>query len=153
MNATPETLEEVLEPAWLTAALRPTFPGIEVTSVSPGPVVSRVSTNARFHIECAGGVPDGLAPDLCVKGYFGEFGPLARTAGEPEANFYRTLASSTGVRTLHAVYAEVDPETKNNVVITEDVVVQGATFLDALSDYSPEQTAASLGELAKLHAA
>jgi Phosphotransferase enzyme family len=43
--------------------------------------------------------------------------------------------------------------TRHGVVITEDVVAHGATFLDARSDYSPEQAAQSLGELAKLHAA
>ena len=48
-------------------------------------IVSRVSTNARFRIECAGGVPDGLSPYLCAKSYFGEWGVGARNAGEPEA--------------------------------------------------------------------
>ena len=46
----PDTLDEVLDPAWLSAALGLSFPGIEVTDVHPGPVVSRVSTNARFRI-------------------------------------------------------------------------------------------------------
>lgn len=149
----PDTLEELLSPAWLTSALEPRFPGIEVTDVTPGPVISRVSTNARFRIDCDGGVPDGLAPDLCGKGYFTEVGRMFRHAGEPEACFYRDLAASTGMRTLQSVYADVDASTRHGVVITEDVVVQGATFLDARSNYTPDQTAQSLEELAKLHAA
>jgi aminoglycoside phosphotransferase (APT) family kinase protein len=72
--------------------------------------------------------------------------------GEPEARFYATLAGATGVRTLRAAYADVHPETRHGVVITEDVVAAGGEFLDALSPYSPEQTAQSLGELARLHA-
>jgi hypothetical protein len=57
------------------------------------------------------------------------------------------------VRTLRSVYADVDPATHHGVIITEDVVVEGAEFLDALSDYTPDQAAQSLEELAKLHAA
>jgi len=153
MPAVPDTLEVLLSPRWLTAALSPRFPGIDVTTVTPGPVISRVSTNARFHIECAGGVPDGLSPDLCAKGYFGDSGRLSRQAGEPEARFYRDLAAATGVRTLQCVYADVDATTHHGVVITHDVVVEGGSFLDARSDYTPDQVAESLAELAKLHAA
>ena len=68
----PDTLEEVLDPAWLSRLWAERFPGIDVASVQPGPIVSRVSTNARFHIECRGNVPPGLPTDLCVKGYFAD---------------------------------------------------------------------------------
>ena len=60
----PDTIEQALDPGWLTEALGRRFPGIEVTRVTPGPVVERLSTNARFAIECGGGVPDGLVPTL-----------------------------------------------------------------------------------------
>ena len=149
----PDTLELLLSPDWLSSALSPRFPGIEVTGVTPGPVISRVATNARFRIECATGVPEGLSADLCGKGYFGDYGRAFRHVGESEACFYREAAASTGMRTLRSVYADVDPVTHHGVVITEDVVAQGATFLDALSDFSPDQAAQSLEELAKLHAA
>jgi Phosphotransferase enzyme family len=148
----PDTIEEALDPGWLTAALGLRFPGIEVTGVIPGPVVERLSTNARFTIECANGLPEGLAPDLCVKGYFGEKGRAIVHVGEPEARFYATLADATGVHTLRAAYADVNPENRHGVVITEDVVAAGGEFLDALSPYSPDQTARSLAELARLHA-
>jgi Phosphotransferase enzyme family len=147
----PDTLEELLSPAWLTAALAERFPGIEVTAVTPGPIVSRVSTNARFQIECSAGVPAGLSPQLCVKGYFSETQRPYRHVGESEACFYRYLAEPSGVRTLRSVYSDVDPGSRHGVVITEDVAVTGATFLDALSPYSADQVAASLEELAKLH--
>jgi len=133
----PDTLEELLSPQWLTSALDPRFPGIRVTAVTPGPVISRVSTNARFRIECAGGMPIGLSTDLCGKGYFTEVGRAFRHVGESEACFYRDIAAPTGMRTLRSVYAQFDPATHDAVVITEDVVAQGATFLDARSDYTP----------------
>jgi len=148
----PDRIDDLLTPEWLNAALGLRFPGIEVVSITWGPLVERVSSNQRFRIECAGGVPDGLSPSLCAKGYFSENGHLYATAGEPEAFFYRDLADATGVHTLRSVYADVHPETHHGVVITEDVIEAGGTFLDALSPYSPDQVAASLEELARLHA-
>ena len=150
----PDTLEEVLTPAWLSTALGPRFPGIEVARVHPGPVVSRVSTNARFCIECRDGVPPGLPPDLCVKGYFAdcsEDAATSRTAGVPEALFYRHLARASGVRTLASFFADVDPGTQHGIVITGDVAARGATFLDALSSYGADQVAQSLEQYAILH--
>jgi hypothetical protein len=144
-------LNDLLSPEWLTRALSARFPDVQITRVTPGPVVSRVSTNARFHIE--GGLPPGLSADLCGKGYFSDEGWSARQAGVFEVFFYRHLAAMSGVRTLRSVYADVDQESRHGVVITEDVVAQGATFLDATSDYTPDMTAGSLAELAKLHAA
>jgi hypothetical protein len=148
----PETLEQALDPAWLTAALGVRYPGIEVTGVTLGFLTERLSTNQCFTIECAGGVPDGLAPTLCVKGYFGEQGHHLAHIAEPEARFYADLAVPTGVRTLRAAYADADPVTHHGVVITEDVIAAGGAFLDALSPYTPEQTAQSLTEYARLHA-
>jgi hypothetical protein len=151
--AVPASLEEVLSPAWLTAALGARYPGIEVVAVDPGPVVSRISTNARFRIECAGPLPDGLPADLCVKGYFSEYGQSPIHVGALETTFYRDLAERTGVHTLRSHHAEVDESTGGCVVISEDVVAQGATFLDSLSPFSPDDAARSLEELATLHAA
>ena len=116
----PDALDELLTPAWLTAALSPRFPGVHVTAVTRGPVVERLSTNARFRIECSPPEPVGLSPTLCVKGYFSEQGRSMGSAGEPEASFYRDLADDTGVRTLRSVWADVHPDTRHGVVITED---------------------------------
>jgi hypothetical protein len=147
----PSTLDQILTPAWLSGALGRRFPGIAVTAVKPGPVISRVATNARFRIECAGGLPEGLSPDLCAKGYFSEAGSGQGQAGEIEARFYRDLAEASGVRTLRCVFADFDPASATSLLITEDVVARGATFSDARSDYTPDQAAQSLEQLARLH--
>jgi hypothetical protein len=148
----PATREELFDPAWLSAALGLRHPGIEVTGFTLGPEVSRLSTNARFTIECAGGVPEGMSPHLCAKGYFSEIGQTVAYLGEAEARFYGMVAEPSGVRTLRCHYADVHPETRHGVIITEDAVAAGATFLDALSETSVERTAASLEQLALLHA-
>ncbi len=148
----PQTLDEALDLAWLSRALGQRFSGIEVTDVVLGSVDTRISTNARFTIECAGGVPDGLSPRLCLKGYFGDEGRPYAHIGEPEARFYATLAERIGVRTLRSPYAGADDSTGFGVFITEDVIAEGGEFLDALSPYSVEQAAQSLSEFARLHA-
>jgi hypothetical protein len=152
MVEVPDSLDELLTPKWLNAALSSRFPGVHVTNVTPGPVVERVSTNARFRIECEPEIPSGLSPTLCAKGYFSDVGRVSAQASVPEACFYRDLADDTGVRTLKSVWADVDPKTQHGVVITEDVIEAGGVFRDALTPCTAEQTADLLAELARLHA-
>ena len=139
----PTTLEEATSIEWLSEAL-----GTPVSSVAAGEVDNRVSTNQPVRVELG----DGTTRDLWVKGYFSEIGRQYRSAGVPEAAFYRDLVDSTGVRTLRVVAAAVDFDTSDNVVITEDEVGKGAHFLHALDPYTPDQTAATLEQLATLHA-
>jgi Ecdysteroid kinase-like family len=148
----PTELDHALSPEWLSVALGQRFPGIEVTGVTVGEIDCRVSTNALFTIECAGGVPEGLSPHLCIKGYFGEEGAPYAHIGEGEARFYSGMSEAIGVRTLRAPFAVADPETGAGIFITEDVVIEGGEFLSSLSPYSIEQTAQSLTEFARLHA-
>ena len=138
----PETLEDATSTVWLSEVLESV-----VTAVSVGDVDNRVSTNAPIRVELA----DGRTRHLWVKGYFSEIGRTFRFAGVPEAMFYRELAGPSGIRTLRSVFAAVDPITQSNVVLTEDVALEGAVFLDSLSDYSVDQAAQSLEQLATLH--
>ena len=117
--------------------------------------MSRVSTNARFRIECEGDVPSGLPAELCVKGYFAD---CSESGGrQPDGRrarglvLPRTSPATAGVRTFECFYADVDPVTQHGVVITEDVAAHGATFLDALSPYTADQVAESLEQYAILH--
>ena len=93
--AVPDSLELALSPLWLTEALGQRFRDITVRAVTPGPVIDRISTNARFVIDFVGDAPDGLSAALCVKGYFNDIGRAARQIGAPEAYFYRHLAVHT----------------------------------------------------------
>ena len=140
----PDTLDEATSPAWLAEVL-----GVEVAAVTVGAVDQRVSTNAPIAVDGA----DGSHRDLWIKGYFGDIGRLARPAGISEALFYRDLVGTVDIRTLRAVHADADLDSLANVVITEDELGGGARFLDALCDYSADQTAESLDQLAALHAA
>ena len=150
-TAVPDDLDVALSPEWLTSALAPRFGDVEVRRVERGPVVERLSTNARFTID--GHLPDDLPRRLCIKGYFSELGRAIAAVGEPEASFYRDLAGPSGVRTLRCVYADVHPDSRHGVVITRDEVAGGGEFLDGNSPFTVEQAADALTELARLHAA
>jgi hypothetical protein len=139
----PQTLEEAMSLPWLSAAL-----GTEVTGVSPGEVDNRVSTNLPLRVELA----DGSSRDLWIKGYFSEIGRQYRFGGVSEAAFYRDLVERTGVRTLRPAVAMVDFDSSENIIVTEDELGSGARFLHALDDFTPDQAARSLEELATLHA-
>ena len=56
------------------------------------------------------------------------------------------------MRTLHSVWADIDPATSHGVVITEDAVEAGATFCSALDFCTVDRVADQLGQFAKLHA-
>jgi Phosphotransferase enzyme family len=146
----PSTLDEVFDTEWLTAALGPRFPGIKVTGVEQGPVVSRVATNASFKVECDGPIPREISTGLWVKGYFTDVGTPVRILGAIEAAFYRDLAESTAVRTLQCVYA--DAAQGSGVIITADVLGPGGRFLSPTDPYTTDQVAESLEQLAVLHA-
>lgn len=143
-NTVPASLEDATSPQWIGSIL-----GAEVATVSVGQIDERVSTNVPIFVELA----DGSQRNLWIKGYFSELVSRFRVAGIPEAMFYRKLSRWVGIRTLQPVYAEVDPDSLANVVVTEDVANRGATFLDALSPYTVDQAAESLEQLARLHAA
>jgi hypothetical protein len=150
--AIPDLVEDVLTPEWMTAAFSAQYPDIEVTSVVAGDSFSRISTNAMFTIECAGGLPEDLPADLCIKGYFGEHTSYS-FVGAVEGRFYRDIVTPAGVFTLPHVYAD-DGNSKgtNGVVITEDVRARGWTFVEYQMPYSPDLVAQSLSQLARLHA-
>jgi thiamine kinase-like enzyme len=138
----PATLEEAVSSAWVGEVL-----GLDVVEVTAGPVDERVSTNVPIRLDVA----DGSTRHLWIKGYFSTIGRNFRLAGVSETMFYRELADWVGVRTLQPVYAEVDPVTQANVVVTQDVLGEGAIFLDARSVYTADQVASSLEQLAVLH--
>lgn len=149
----PDSLAELMSPEWLTAALDAEYPAIEVIGVIPGRVDTRISTNAFFRIETGTPLPAGMPADLCGKGYFTDTGNWDfRTAGEPEAAFYRDMVEPLGVPTLQCVYADVDTATRHGVVITEDASVSGARFGEPLDPRSPAQVASTLDLYADLHA-
>jgi hypothetical protein len=147
----PDELEVVLSPEWLNAALAPRFPGIEIASTTVTETLQTMATKVRFDVEYDH-APDDAPGAFCIKGYFGVGEGYRKTAGLGETRFYRELASTVSVRVPPCHYTGIDPDTGHALIIMEDLVASGNTFLTALSPYSVDQTAATLDQLAQLHA-
>jgi len=144
----PAPFEEavVLSPEWLSGALDAPVRGVEVVER-----LETVATKVRFKVEYEDG-GDGRVDAFCVKAYFTPAVRARVGAGEPEARFYLEIAPTLPVRVPPCVYAAIDPDSGHALVLMEDLVAQGATFLTALSPYSVEQARGTLDQLAKLHA-
>ncbi len=147
----PDELEVVLSPEWLNTALSTRFPGIEITSTTVTETLQTMATKVRFDVEYANAPPDAPGA-FCIKGYFGVGEGYRKTAGLGETRFYRELASTLSVRVPPCHYTGIDPDTGHALIIMEDLVASGNHFLTALSPYSVDQTAATLDQLAQLHA-
>jgi Phosphotransferase enzyme family len=145
----PTTLEEVLAPSWLTRALAPRYPGVRVTASTVTWRQDNVATKVRFRIDVE---PMTSPPPSfwCVKGYWGR--PDRYAAGDREAEFYRTLATTLPIRVPACDYVGSDPTTGHSIVLMHDLTAEGSNFLTALSPYSVELAAATLDQLALLHA-
>lgn len=147
LDPAPQQLDDVLAPAWLSAALGDLAPGETVVASSVVETLKTVATKVRFEATVEqGGRRTRRA--YCVKGYFGSEGG----GGASEARFYRELAPTLTVRRPPCVYVGIDSGTGHSLHVMNDLVVAGCEFLTALTPYSPAQAAASLGQLAVLHA-
>ena len=152
----PTDEQTVLSAGWLTAMLRTRYPAASVAGTEVTQRLETIATKVRFRVDYAGDATDGdgLPPALCAKGYFNPAMQARLAAGQVEAVFYRELAPTLDdVRTPPCLHAGIDDATGHGLIVMEDLVEAGATFLDPLSSYGPEQAAATLDQLAALHAA
>jgi hypothetical protein len=147
----PKTLDEAMDPAWLTAALAPVSGGSEVRSVEILEVIRTVATKVRFAVDFA----DGQRPAFCLKGFLGadEMTLKGGSTNVLEADFYTFIAPEITVRTPVCVNTVVNRENPQGVTIMRDLITDGAHFCSALQAFAPDQAARSLEQLARLHAA
>jgi thiamine kinase-like enzyme len=147
----PSSLDDVLDADWLSQALSTRHPGCVVRAAVVRETRATVASKHFLVVEFedAGSPP---APErLCLKAYFGEAQALSR-AGESEARFYRECAPSTLTRIPACSYVGVDEGSGASILILEDLTAAGAIPLDALHHFTPDLSAATLRQLAHLHA-
>ncbi|ALJ18820.1 oxidoreductase family protein [Microbacterium sp. No. 7] len=147
INPAPTAVDEILDPAWLSASLDLPVRAVEVVET-----IKTVATKVRLRIDLDDALP---SQSLCVKGFF-DHDPLpanrARST-QNEVRFYREIAPRLDIVVPHARYARIDEASGHGLLIMDDVVARGGRFLSALEPYSPEQARDSLAALATLHAA
>ena len=147
----PWRLDDILDADWLSEALRQRHPGCQVRSAAVRDTRATVASKHFLVVDFrdAGYPPAPLR--LCVKAYFGEAQAHSR-AGESEARFYRDVAPSTLTRIPACSYVGMEEDSGSSILILEDLSAAGATPLDALHHFTPELSAATLRQLAHLHA-
>jgi hypothetical protein len=147
----PRTLEDALDPQWLTQALAPVVDGATVASVQTVEVIRTVATKVRFTVTLAGSA--GRTEAFCLKGLLDVDADTAK--GGPttvlEADFYSQLAPSLSVRVPDCVVTVVDRKAPNSVIIMRDLIAQGGRFHTALEAFSVEEAVQSLEQLCRLH--
>ena len=152
VSPAPVDLDEVLSPAWLDATLGARYPGTRVAATTVTEDLRTIATKVRFDVAYDAN-PSGAPAALCVKGYFGPDSEGFRSLGQMEARFYSEIAPNLSVQVPPCVHTGIDPDTGHGLILMEDLVAGGSTFLTAMSAYSVDQAAATLDQLARLHTA
>jgi hypothetical protein len=143
----PRTLEQALDPAWLTEALAPVSKGARVTEVETVELLKTVATKVRFKAR----YENGETGNYCLKAFLDlpPDAPATNPTSVREADFYNKIANKITVRVPTCVNAPVADGF--GVVIMRDLIVDGARFCTALEPFDANRAAASLEQLARLH--
>jgi hypothetical protein len=146
----PTRLNDVLDPAWLTAMFADRFPGAVVRAVTVVETLVTQATKVRLRLDIEG---DCRAPsDICIKGILIPT-QVPSTASVVETRFYRDCAARQPVRVPRCVYAALNEAGDNGIIVMHDEIAAGGTFLSALTRFTPGETRQTLDQLAQLHAA
>ncbi|TWH87095.1 phosphotransferase family enzyme [Novosphingobium taihuense] len=138
----PLTPEEVTA-AWLSAAT-----GHVVDSAQVVDIILGTSTKIRVRVKA-----EGLPESLIVKGGFEEHSPMMKEMYANEVAFYTRIAPALPIHAPKCWFAGSDPESHQSIVIMEDLVAKGVTFLHAQRPEAYAAVKRRLGDLARFHAA
>jgi len=151
----PTSVDQVLDPAWLTRAL---YPGqaVRVEAVEVVWTLSNTATKIRAALTLSGADAEATT-GICIKGLLGEQAQayLASGVSRKEAMFYRELAGPLGEQGLlvpRTRYCGIDPANDHGLIIMDDLVAAGCEFLSPLTPYTQDEARCSLAQLARLHA-
>jgi hypothetical protein len=157
LHAPPPCGTGELTPEWLTRALRSAgrLPaGTRVARATIEPVgTGQVAESKRVALQYEG--PSGDAPATLVGKFPAEDPDTRRSANRlqvyvREVRFYQQIAPRSEVRTAEALYAQIELDSGDFVLLLEDLhpAVQG----DQLAGCSVDQAAIALEQAAALHA-
>lgn len=147
----PTTLAAAMDPGWLTGGLEPVGNGAKVTSVEQVEVIRTVATKVRFAVEFEA-IPE--RGHFCLKGFLDVDEATAKGGSTMirEADFYALVGPEVNVRAPTCIAAIVDREQQQGAIIMRDLIAEGARFCTALEPFSVDDAAASLEQIARLHA-
>lgn len=145
------TLDQALDPRWLSAALAGISGGRAVAAVDVVEVLRTMATKVRFTLRFA---RDDSVHAFCLKSFLDVENPAASGGATTvlEADFYQQVAPHVAVRVPSLVAAVIDRAAPLGLIIMRDLIAEGARFCTALEAFSADEAAASLEQIAELHA-
>ncbi len=147
---------EALTADWLTRALRAgasvpsgaTVVGVEATAVGTGQMCD--SLRLRLDWDAEGTVPPTVIAKLPAADPTSRATAKSLRNYELEVRFYQELAGALPVRTPQCLYADIDVEDADFILLLEDMAP--ARQGDQLAGCSPDEAAVAVAELPNLHA-
>jgi hypothetical protein len=152
----PPRLIEDVTPAWLSAALATSHPGVEVTTAKVDGVFGYKPNKTRIHLTYnAAGQAAGLPETMILKATFPGLGPEGggldfATAAEVQA--YQEIIPTLHVDTPKTFYSLLDWEGGNAVILMEDLQRRDFTPLNAFTPLNYGQAVAFIDAIAAIHA-
>ncbi|WP_232494526.1 phosphotransferase family protein [Novosphingobium kaempferiae] len=144
----PATMEEAIDPDWLSSALAGLSGGAPVVSVELAEVIRTMASKVRIRVRFENTA--NIEHAFCLKAFWGTPGGGGLTTIR-EGRFYREIAPLTTMRLPTVPAILLDEERGEGILVMDDLVVAGARFCTALEPFTPELAVQSLDQLARLH--
>ena len=143
---------DALTPNWLSEALSPSLPGVEVAKVEVLDRHSGSTGRALLRLDYASGVAGPETVFVKLPPFSEEQRKLvaATEMGRKEARFYDLLAAETPVRVPSCYFAGYGEEPTEYIMVLEDLEASGCTFTQSVEGHARDhggQLAEALGQL------
>jgi hypothetical protein len=142
-----------ITPAWLDAALKAWNPAVAVKDAEVLDVNHGTCTKIRIRLEMdEAGRAAGIPERVILKGGFEPHSRMMDYMHHQEVHAYADVAPHTPLRFPACYFAGFDAGAKQGIVIMEDLVARGVTFLHPQRPDRPEAVAERLMRIARHHA-
>jgi hypothetical protein len=148
----PETLQEAIDPLWLSEALSSVSNGSPVLEVELAELVKAMAAKVRIGVRFTDD-PERVH-HFCIKGFLDSDQERSSTGAVTtrESAFYSQIAPHISMR-VPACPCVVTDESGQAIMIMEDVIANGGDFCDTRRPFTLEQAQTSLDQIARLHSA
>jgi len=145
---------EAITPRWLTEALRPSLPGVEVAGVEVVDRHSGTTGRARLRLRYAAGAAGPATVFVKLPPFDEAQRRLVAVTdmGRREARFYAALAAEVPVRVPRPWFAAHGDAPTDYIVVLEDLEASGCAFPKSVDEHARAHGGEVVRALARLHA-
>src|SRR5690349_9038819 len=144
---------EGITTAWLEAALQSKTQGVGLKGAEIVDINNGTCTKIRIRLDRdEAAIAAGIPELVILKGGFEPHSRVMHSMHDQEIHGYADVSPYTPLRMPENWFAGYDAETQQGIVIMEDLVARGVTFLHPQRPETPEAVAKRLTRLAQHHA-